>query len=64
MYVCICDCLEWYYSNLLVSAEEWKKELAGYLIDYNSLDIKDAIASGLLILHTYMLNYSMYHFVL
>ena len=54
MYVRICDCLEWYYSNLLVSAEEWKKELAGYLIDYISLDIKDAIASGLLILRTYV----------
>ena len=33
--------------KFIVSTEQWKKELAGYLIEYNSLDIKDSIASGL-----------------
>ena len=32
---------------MLVSIDEWKKQLAAYLIDYNSLDIKESIASGL-----------------
>jgi len=53
----LCNCLEGWF---LVSVEEWKKELAGYLIDYHSLDIKNTIASGLLIVS----NYSMHHFAL
>ena len=39
----MCKCLAFFS---IVSTEEWKKELAGYLIDYSSLDIKDTIASG------------------
>ena len=35
------------FSNLIVSIDEWKKQLAAYLIDYDSLDIKETIASGL-----------------
>ena len=42
----MCKCLAFFFSNSIVSTEEWKKELAGYLIDYSSLDIKDTIASG------------------
>ena len=33
--------------NLTVSIDEWKKLLTEYLIDYDSLDIKDTVASGL-----------------
>jgi len=44
---CTTYCLEWHFSNLIVSSEEWKKELARCLIDYNSLDIENTIASGL-----------------
>jgi len=37
-----------YWFNFIVLIEEWKKQLAAYLIDYNSLDIiKETIASGL-----------------
>ena len=35
------------FSNLIVSIDEWRKQLAAYLIDYDSLDIKETIASGL-----------------
>ena len=33
--------------NIIVSIGEWKKQLAAHLIDYNSLDIKGTIASGM-----------------
>ena len=34
------------YKSFIVSIDEWKKQLAAILIDYNSLDIKGTIASG------------------
>ena len=34
-------------STLIVSVDEWKSGLAEYLIDYDSLDIKETIAEGL-----------------
>ena len=33
-------------TNFLASTDEWKKQLAECLIDYDSLDIKGTIASG------------------
>ena len=35
------------YLILIVLTDEWKRQLATYLIDYDSLDIKETIASGL-----------------
>ena len=34
-------------STLIVSVDEWRSQLDEYLIDYDSLDIKDTIAQGL-----------------
>ena len=34
------------YKWFIVSTDEWKKQLAAHLIDYNLLDIKETIASG------------------
>ena len=34
------------YKKFIVSIDEWKKQLGAHLIDYNSLDIKGTIASG------------------
>ena len=42
---------------IIVSIEEWKKELTGYLIDYDSLDIKDTVASGLWIYNQKLINF-------
>ena len=34
-------------STLIVSVDEWKSQYAEFLIDYDSLDIKETIAQGL-----------------
>lgn len=51
MYICIVILIAKYRClfifNVIVSVEEWKGQLSPYLIDYNSLDIKETIASGL-----------------
>ena len=47
MCVCMFGLMHVSFSNLIVSTNEWKTLLAAYIIDYDLLDIKEIIASGL-----------------
>ena len=35
--------------NVIVLIDEWKKQLSVHFIDYNLLDVRETIASGLII---------------
>ena len=43
-----------FYFFITALFEEWKKQLGNYMIDYNTLIVKEIIAKGVRILTTYV----------
>ena len=43
----MCIIINYTFFNFIVLIDEWKKQLSVQLIDYNLLDVKETIASGL-----------------